>query len=268
MSLVMTGRMYADAYRERGLAPENLSRVTEDAGTVTDPLVPWGSGGAYQTATLGVATIAYFPFAFFCWISPLVTILYGYTGWTIKPLADEKPDVFRSRPVDRPAPARRTPRRARPPDVMPGATRISSRRSLNQRGPFAWAKRVDSARHRRDYSPTHRPLESPAPMNPIARHPINHRALHVGRRRRLRLTRAPSSDRPSRSCFPERPVRTGPAASVRHSEEPSPTPHPSAHRPAACRAHQAQRGRARQQLRPRWPRRHCRTDGPAEEGAA
>jgi Na+:H+ antiporter, NhaC family len=87
MSLVMTGRMYIDAYRERGLAPENLSRVTEDAGTVTDPLVPWGSGGAYQTATLGVATIAYFPFAFFCWISPLVTILYGYTGWTIKPLA-------------------------------------------------------------------------------------------------------------------------------------------------------------------------------------
>jgi Na+:H+ antiporter, NhaC family len=91
MSLVMTGRMYIDAYRERGLAPENLSRVTEDAGTVTDPLVPWGSGGAYQTATLGVATIAYFPFAFFCWISPLVTILYGYTGWTIKPLAAAEP---------------------------------------------------------------------------------------------------------------------------------------------------------------------------------
>ena len=100
MSLVMTGRMYADAYRERGLAPENLSRVTEDAGTVTDPLVPWGSGGAYQTATLGVATIAYFPFAFFCWISPLVTILYGYTGWTIKPLAAEKADALRSQPAE------------------------------------------------------------------------------------------------------------------------------------------------------------------------
>jgi NhaC family Na+:H+ antiporter len=89
MSLVMTGRMYAPAYRNRKLAPENLSRVTEDAGTVVDPLVPWGSGGAYQTATLGVPTIAYAPFAFFCWISPLVTILFGYTGWTIKPLADE-----------------------------------------------------------------------------------------------------------------------------------------------------------------------------------
>ena len=84
MSLVLTGRMYEEAYRERDLAPENLSRVTEDAGTVVDPLVPWGSGGAYQTATLGVSTFAYAPFAFFCWLSPLVTILFGYTGWTIR----------------------------------------------------------------------------------------------------------------------------------------------------------------------------------------
>ncbi len=84
MSLVLTGRMYESAYRERGLAPENLSRVTEDAGTVVDPLVPWGSGGAYQTAALGVSTFAYAPFAFFCWLSPLVTILFGYTGWTIR----------------------------------------------------------------------------------------------------------------------------------------------------------------------------------------
>lgn len=86
MSLVLTGRMYAPAYRERRLAPENLSRVTEDAGTVIDPLVPWGSGGAYQTATLGVPTLLYAPFALFCWISPIVTILFGYLGWTIKPL--------------------------------------------------------------------------------------------------------------------------------------------------------------------------------------
>lgn len=92
MSLVLTGRMYAPAYRERGLAPENLSRVTEDAGTVTDPLVPWGSGGAYQTATLGVPTLAYAPFAIFCWLSPLVTILFGYMGWTIKPLAKDASD--------------------------------------------------------------------------------------------------------------------------------------------------------------------------------
>ncbi|CAG0897398.1 unnamed protein product [Cyprideis torosa] len=89
MSVVMGGRTYAEEYRRRGLAPENLSRVIEDSGTVTANLVPWNSGGAYQAATLGVATIAYLPFNFFCWLSPLVTILYGFTGWTIKPLQKE-----------------------------------------------------------------------------------------------------------------------------------------------------------------------------------
>lgn len=94
MSLVMTGRMYGTAYRDQGLAPENLSRVTEDAGTVVDPLVPWGSGGAYQTATLGVPTLLYAPFAVFCWVSPLVTILFGYMGWTIKPLIEDGEPVI------------------------------------------------------------------------------------------------------------------------------------------------------------------------------
>ncbi len=91
MSIVVTGRMYAQAYRERGLHPKNLSRAVEDSATVTANLVPWNSGGAYQAATLGVATIAYLPFAFFNWLSPLVTLLFGWMGWTIAPLAERKP---------------------------------------------------------------------------------------------------------------------------------------------------------------------------------
>jgi Na+:H+ antiporter, NhaC family len=86
MAIVMGGRTYAQAYRDRGLAPQNLSRAVEDAATVTANLVPWNTGGAYQAATLGVATIAYLPFNFFCWLSPLITILFGYMGWTITPL--------------------------------------------------------------------------------------------------------------------------------------------------------------------------------------
>ena len=86
MAIVMGARTYAQAYRDRGLAPENLSRAVEDSGTVTANLVPWNSGGAYQAATLGVATIAYAPFAFFCWLSPIVTLVYGYMGWTINKL--------------------------------------------------------------------------------------------------------------------------------------------------------------------------------------
>ena len=101
MAIVMGGRMYAQAYRDRGLHAKNLSRAVEDSATVTANLVPWNSGGAYQAATLGVATIAYLPFNFFCWLSPLVTLLFGWTGWTIAPLdePEEKADAADATPA-------------------------------------------------------------------------------------------------------------------------------------------------------------------------
>jgi NhaC family Na+:H+ antiporter len=89
MSIVMTGKMYAQSYIDKGLAPQNLSRAIEDSATVTANLVPWNTGGAYQAATLGVPTIAYLPFNFFCWISPIVTMLFGWFNITITPLEEE-----------------------------------------------------------------------------------------------------------------------------------------------------------------------------------
>lgn len=92
MAIVMGGRMYSQAYRDRGLHPKNLSRAVEDSATVTANLVPWNSGGAYQAGVLGVATIAYLPFAFFCWLSPIITIIFGVMGWTIQRVEDD-PDT-------------------------------------------------------------------------------------------------------------------------------------------------------------------------------
>ena len=86
LSIVVPGRMFADTYKEKGLAPENLSRTLEDSGTVTSVLVPWNTCGATQSAVLGVATFAYLPFCFFNIISPLMTIAYGYFGIKIKKL--------------------------------------------------------------------------------------------------------------------------------------------------------------------------------------
>ncbi|MGD9332427.1 MAG: Na+/H+ antiporter NhaC [Desulfobacterales bacterium] len=89
MSIVMTSKMYAQSYKDKGLHPKNLSRAVEDSATVTANLVPWNSGGAYMTATLGVPTIVYLPFNFFCWISPIVSMLYGWFNITIDPLEEE-----------------------------------------------------------------------------------------------------------------------------------------------------------------------------------
>ncbi len=90
LSIVLTGRMYEDAYARQGLHPKNLSRALEDAGTLTSPLVPWNTCGAFMASTLGVATFAYAPFAFLNYINPLISAFYGYAGITIAPIEAKK----------------------------------------------------------------------------------------------------------------------------------------------------------------------------------
>jgi Na+:H+ antiporter, NhaC family len=90
IAIIVPGRMYAAAFRDRGLHPKNLSRAVEDGGTITSPLVPWNTCGAFMSATLLVPTLAYAPFAFLCFLNPLLSILYGITGWTMTKLDDER----------------------------------------------------------------------------------------------------------------------------------------------------------------------------------
>jgi NhaC family Na+:H+ antiporter len=75
--------MFRQAFQDRGLAPQNLSRTLEDAGTVTSVLVPWNTCGATQQAVLGVNVLAFAPYCFFCWISPLMTILFAFLNLRI-----------------------------------------------------------------------------------------------------------------------------------------------------------------------------------------
>jgi len=98
IAIVLPGKMYRAEFKKRGLDARNLSRVIEDSGTLTSPLVPWNTCGAYMAATLGVATMAYLPFAFFNLINPIVSIIYGFTGFTIVK-TDEAEDDADSSPA-------------------------------------------------------------------------------------------------------------------------------------------------------------------------
>jgi len=93
LAIVVPGRMYADIYREKGLAPENLSRTLEDSGTVTSVLVPWNTCGAYHSNVLGVATGAYLPYAFFNLISPIMTIAVAYFNYKIRKIKPVSPET-------------------------------------------------------------------------------------------------------------------------------------------------------------------------------
>ncbi|SES29584.1 Na+/H+ antiporter NhaC [Psychrobacillus sp. OK032] len=83
LSILLTGESFQAQFKKVGLANKNLARVMEDAGTVVNPLVPWSVCGIFITNVLAVSTIDYLPFAFFCLLSPILTILFGLTGKTL-----------------------------------------------------------------------------------------------------------------------------------------------------------------------------------------
>jgi NhaC family Na+:H+ antiporter len=84
IALVLPAKVFRPEFARRGLAPANLSRLVADSGTVTSPLVPWNSCGAFMGAVLGVPTLRYLPFCFFNIASPLLSVAYGITGFRIE----------------------------------------------------------------------------------------------------------------------------------------------------------------------------------------
>ncbi|MBP7546562.1 MAG: Na+/H+ antiporter NhaC [Corallincola sp.] len=107
MSIVMPGRMFREAFRERKLALVNLSRTLEDGGTITSPLIPWNSCGSYMFSVLLVSPADYFMYAFFNLLNPLIAILYGFLGIKILPAPQHQAeeslfDEQQSQPQQRP----------------------------------------------------------------------------------------------------------------------------------------------------------------------
>ena len=88
MALVLPGTIFRDEFKKRNIAPQMLSRQLEDTATITSPLVPWNTCGAYMAATLGVATIAYLPFCFFNLINPILSFIFDLAGFQIQKVSE------------------------------------------------------------------------------------------------------------------------------------------------------------------------------------
>ena len=83
LSILLSGETFKPVYDKLGLHPRNLSRTLEDAGTVINPLVPWSVCGVFIANALGVPVLNYLPYAFFCYLSLILTLLFGWTGLTL-----------------------------------------------------------------------------------------------------------------------------------------------------------------------------------------
>ncbi|MEP5763931.1 MAG: Na+/H+ antiporter NhaC [Halieaceae bacterium] len=88
IAITVPGGMYREEFEKRGLSRLNLSRTLEDSATLTSALIPWNTCGAYMSATLGIATFTYLPFAFFNYLCPVIAIIYGYWQIGQKPLEE------------------------------------------------------------------------------------------------------------------------------------------------------------------------------------
>lgn len=85
LSILVPGELFAPAFKSRGLAAKNLSRTTEDSGTVIVPLVPWSMAGVFMAGTLGVPTLSYVPWAVMCYLGCVFALFFGFTGFAIAP---------------------------------------------------------------------------------------------------------------------------------------------------------------------------------------
>jgi NhaC family Na+:H+ antiporter len=94
IAIVLPSRMFRLEFKRRGYKPTVLSRTVEDSGTVTSVLIPWNTCGAYHTGVLGISTFAYFPYCFFNIINPILSLIYGFTGFHMEKYAPgEAPPV-------------------------------------------------------------------------------------------------------------------------------------------------------------------------------
>lgn len=80
LSLILNANLYKESYKIKNLKSCMLSRTLEEGATLTTGLIPWTTAGAFISATLGINSLQYAPFAFFNLLNPIISIVFAYLG--------------------------------------------------------------------------------------------------------------------------------------------------------------------------------------------
>lgn len=75
VALVLPTRLFKSLFAQNGDDSVVLTRTVSASATPTSALIPWNSCGAYMSATLGVGTLSYAPYAVFNYTMPILAIL-------------------------------------------------------------------------------------------------------------------------------------------------------------------------------------------------
>lgn len=77
---IMVQSTMLDLFKAKGLKPQNVSRICEDCGTIGVTIIPWGVTAVFIMNTLNIPFSVYAPYAFFCYLCPVFSLLCGITG--------------------------------------------------------------------------------------------------------------------------------------------------------------------------------------------
>jgi NhaC family Na+:H+ antiporter len=80
ISIILNCQLFKGAYQEKGVDRAVLSRSVEEGSTLTAGLIPWTTAGTFYTATLGIATLDYAPYALLNLLNPLISIGMALLG--------------------------------------------------------------------------------------------------------------------------------------------------------------------------------------------
>lgn len=95
ISIIVPARMYVSTFIDHDLHPKNLSRALEDGGTLTSVFVPWNTCGVFIASTLSVSVSQYAPFAILNFVVPIISLIYGYTGFKVIKLSQSEKQYFK-----------------------------------------------------------------------------------------------------------------------------------------------------------------------------
>jgi Na+/H+ antiporter len=78
ISIILPGTTFRKNFEKLNINPQYLSRVLASGGADINALVPWGVSGIFISGILGISPVHFIPFAFYVWMNPLLTVLFGF----------------------------------------------------------------------------------------------------------------------------------------------------------------------------------------------
>ncbi|HPF47132.1 MAG TPA: Na+/H+ antiporter NhaC family protein, partial [Emcibacteraceae bacterium] len=80
ISIIVTSQLFKEKYAEMKLKAYMLSRTVEESTTMSSPLIPWSTAGAFYYGAMQVPVLDYLPYTFLNVLNPLVSLTMTYFG--------------------------------------------------------------------------------------------------------------------------------------------------------------------------------------------